>query len=283
MNSVFKLSDGRNLSQHTYGSKDGEPVFYFHGFPNSSLEAEIFKGDSLATELNIRLIAVDRPGYGGSDGQKNRTMERWAKDVADLADDLGLEKFSILGYSGGGPFALACAYWIPERLKKVVVISGMGTADAPGFRETPTWTLLKGPGFMLSLMLMGMKKMLERDPEKFITSMNKNLSLVDKEMMNQNGMGIGFIGAINEAFRISTKGAIQDAGILKRAWGFSLGEVAHQVDLWHGEQDQNVKIETARFMASKLPNCVPHYFPDEGHISLIGNRFGEILKLMADQ
>ena len=88
MNSEFKLSDSRKLSQHTYGSKDGEPVLYFHGFPSSSLEVEIFKGDHIATELNIRIIAVDRPGYGGSDGQKNRTMERWAKDVAELADDL---------------------------------------------------------------------------------------------------------------------------------------------------------------------------------------------------
>jgi pimeloyl-ACP methyl ester carboxylesterase len=256
-------------------------VFYFHGFPGSSLEVEIFNGNSIATELKIRLIAVDRPGYGGSDGKKNRTLEGWAKDVADLADDLGMEKFSVLGNSGGGPFALACAYWIPERLKKVVVVSGMGTADAPGFRETPAWTLLKGPGFMLSVMMMGMKKMLDRDPEKFITSMKNNLPLVDKEIMNQIGMGMGFIAALKEAFRISTKGAMQDAGILKRTWDFSLQDVVQQVDLWHGEQDQNVKIETARFMAGKLPNCAPHYFPEEGHLSLIGNRFGEILKLMA--
>lgn len=280
MNKHFKLSDGRVLSYREYGRSEGEPLFYFHGYPSSLLEVETFGGERLAEEMNLHLIAIDRPGYGESDGQKNRTLKDWSQDVVEVADGLGWGKFSVLGYSGGGPFALGCANWIPLRLKKVLVISGMGPANAPLFREAPAWTLLKGPGFMRSMIMMGMKKMLDKDPDKFITSMNKNLPPIDKEMMKRSELSQNFISIIKQALMVSSKGALQDAAILRSDWGFSLDGVLHPVDLWHGGQDHNVRFESAEYVASQLPHCETHYFPEEGHISLIGNRFNDILSVL---
>ena len=281
MNRTFSLPDGRILCYAEYGIKGGEPLFYFHGFPGSHLEVNLFQGERVATELKIHLIAIDRPGYGGSEGQKHRTLRDWSKDVTDLADGLEWEKFSVLGYSGGGPFALACARWIPERLNKILVISGMGPVTAPLIREAPLWALLRGPALMRSMILMGMKRMLNKDPEKILINMNKDLPRADKEMMNKDEIKANFIALLKESFRLSLKGAMQDASILRGDWGFSLDQVLPAIDLWHGEQDENVKIETARYMAGGLPNCATHYYPDEGHISLITNHIEKILKLQS--
>jgi pimeloyl-ACP methyl ester carboxylesterase len=85
--------------------------------------------------LEVRLIAVDRPGYGMSDAKRGRTLLDWPDDVIELADALSLEKFAVMGVSGGGPYGLSCAFKIPERLTKTVIVGGMGPAIAPGSNE----------------------------------------------------------------------------------------------------------------------------------------------------
>ncbi len=108
---TIQLPDGRKLSYAEYGDSQGVPVFFFHGFPGSRFDGE-YSGQA-AAEMGIRLIAPDRPGMGHSDFQPNRRLLDWPADVGRLADTLGLDKFGVLGYSGGGPHALACAVRIP--------------------------------------------------------------------------------------------------------------------------------------------------------------------------
>jgi len=124
------LSDGRQLAYAEHGDLNAPAVIYFHSLPGSRLE----RPDILSPIKNIRLICVDRPGYGESSLQENRTLLNWADDIVELADALALETFSIIGFSGGGPHALACAYKIPQRLKNVVVCNSSVSlnADVPG-------------------------------------------------------------------------------------------------------------------------------------------------------
>jgi pimeloyl-ACP methyl ester carboxylesterase len=103
---------------------DGAPIFYFHGSPSSSLEWDLFGGETLAKRLYIRVIVPDRPGLGHSEFQPERRIGDWPADVVALANQLTLDRFAVLGYSGGGPYAAACALKIPERLTRVGIVSG---------------------------------------------------------------------------------------------------------------------------------------------------------------
>ncbi len=101
-NRRIKLRDGRALGYAEFGSPEGEPVFYFHGFPNSRVDWLISDPDDAAGALNTRIIAPDRPGYGLSDYQRGRKLLDWPQDVLELANALQIDKFAVLGISGGG-------------------------------------------------------------------------------------------------------------------------------------------------------------------------------------
>jgi len=121
---TMQLSDGRKLAYLDIGDPDGRPVFYFHGAPGSRLEGLMF--EELNRELGIRMIALDRPGYGMSEFQESRTYLHWAKDVGELADHLGIDRFAVLGWSSGGPYAAAVAHEIPQRLTVAAIVAGEG-------------------------------------------------------------------------------------------------------------------------------------------------------------
>ena len=142
------LSDGRALGYAEYGDPQGKPVFYFHGFPSSRLDWLLSDSNNVAAELNTRIIAVDRPGMGLSDPKPDREMLDWPDDVAELADAFKIKRFAGLGMSGGGPYAAACAYKIPERLTATGIVSGMGPADAPGAKDGLSWTWPGKPQFI---------------------------------------------------------------------------------------------------------------------------------------
>src|SRR2546429_202316 len=126
---VISLIDGRTLGYAEYGDPTGTPVFFFHGLPGSRRQRH--PDDSIATELGARIITMDRPGYGLSDFQPGRKLLDWPDDVAQLAEALNIDRFAAIGLSGGGPYLLACAYKMPERLTSAIVISGMGPVDNP--------------------------------------------------------------------------------------------------------------------------------------------------------
>jgi pimeloyl-ACP methyl ester carboxylesterase len=124
------LGDGRRLGYAQYGRPDGQPLFYFHGHPGSRLEARF--ASQAAAEAGLRVIALDRPGYGLSDFLPGRVITGWPADVAEAAGLLGIGQFSVAGASGGGPYALACAWRQPGRVIQAAVISGVGPYQVPG-------------------------------------------------------------------------------------------------------------------------------------------------------
>src|SRR5690242_20405757 len=136
INQRLRLPDGRCLSYGKHGAFDGTPVFYFHGSPSTSLEWNLSCTERLEQRLTTRVIAPDRPGLGRSDFQPDRRIADWPADVIALADRLELPSFGILAYSGGGPYAAACALKIPERLTRVVIVSGTAPFDQTGLTAT---------------------------------------------------------------------------------------------------------------------------------------------------
>ena len=108
---IIRQEDGHIFGISEFGTPTGKPLFYFHGFPGSRLEARIIH--QLAWRHQIRVIAVDRPGYGKSSYQPQRRLSHWSRDIGDIAAALELDRFSILGVSGGAPYAAACARFMP--------------------------------------------------------------------------------------------------------------------------------------------------------------------------
>jgi pimeloyl-ACP methyl ester carboxylesterase len=105
---TLRLGDGRRLGYAERGDPGGRPLLYFHGWPGARVEARL--ADEPAKAAGVRLVALDRPGMGFSDFQRGRTFVDWSADVVEVADALQLDRFAVLGISGGGPYAAACAW-----------------------------------------------------------------------------------------------------------------------------------------------------------------------------
>ncbi len=276
------LRDGRTLGYAEYGTKKGVPVFYFHGFPSSRVDWQLFISDTTLSELNIRIIAADRPGFGLSDFKPGRKMLDWSEDVAELADKLHIDQFAVLGISGGGPYAASCAYGINDRVTKVGIVSGMGPPDSPGMKDGVSWTIPGTPSIMRRIILMLTSMGLSRNPEQFLSRSKETFSELDRQLLDQPALATFFIDGMREAFRKGISGAHHEAVIYTKLWGFNLLDINSEVYLWHGEQDLNVPISVGRFMAEIIPNCNATFFKEEGHLTLPHNHIKDILsKLIA--
>ena len=154
---LLTLPDGRELAYAEFGKPDGYPVLYCHGIPSSRLEPLLF-GDDVLSQFGLRFIAPDRPGMGGSDFQTHRSYSDWPEDVVFLVEALGLDRFSVLGVSGGGGYAAVCAAKIPERLSKVVIVSGGWRIDSKAINEigyplNVMWQVTKHAPILLPLII----------------------------------------------------------------------------------------------------------------------------------
>ena len=163
-----KLVDGRNLGYDEFGQPDGAPLFYIHGTPKlRAWSGAPSGGEELAQRLHVRIIVPDRPGMGLSSYLPKRGIADWRADVTALADHLGLERFAVLGYSGGGPYALVCALAIPHRLTHVGVVSGAGDFSLPSLVDGIPAANLKYFAMthekpMLSRLILGMTGLLAK-------------------------------------------------------------------------------------------------------------------------
>lgn len=277
----IKLSDGRMLAYAEFGVSGGQPVFYFHGHPGSRLDWSTLIDNDCVKGLGARIIAVDRPGYGLSDFQAHREILDWPKDVVELADSLGLGRFSVLGISGGGPYAAACAFKIPERITATTIVSGMGPIDSPGCKDGLSWAF-SGKTFVIRwVMLKLFSLVLQKNPDKIISTMMNTMKGPDKALaLKKPELVEDIVGCFAEALRCGTAGAHLEAGLYRRPWGFSLHDISAEVHLWHGKQDDNVLVSVGRHVAKSIPNCRSHFISNEGHMSLIHNYVREYLGVL---
>ena len=287
LNQQIQLPNGRMLAYNEYGASNGKPLFYFHGSPSSRLEAELFLSDETLRQLGVRLIAVDRPGMGLSDFQPNRRMLDWSQDAIALADHLNIERFPILAYSLGGPYAMACGHAIPERLTKVGIVSGAALFTDPELVKnvnegTRRFLNLPRENPFASRLFLGMMKfMLRVAPNKFVAQANSLLPKPDRVIIATNpAFQNGFIRMAREALRQGTRGAFHESLLTITEYGFRLQDVQMPILLWHGEADQNIPVEMARYAESAVPKCEAKFYPNEGHLSLFKKYAEEIVRML---
>jgi pimeloyl-ACP methyl ester carboxylesterase len=271
------LRDGRRLGYAEWGDPSGQPLLYYHGWPSSQVEGRL--ADQAAKASGVRLIAPDRPGMGLSDFQPRRRMVDWPDDVAEAADALGLERFAVLGISGGGPYAAVCAWKLPHRLVGAGIVSGFGPLDVAGAtagmtRQNRLLFKMVGRLPVLPRLLMGITAVqATRRPDRVLD--RASVAAVDRAAWQR--VREVFKASLPETFRGGGRGPAWELRLYARPWGFRLQDIRMPVQLWHGEQDANAPVAMGRQLAAAIPDCRARFYPGEGHLHFV-DRLPEILR-----
>jgi pimeloyl-ACP methyl ester carboxylesterase len=281
----LRLPDGRLLGYSEHGRPEGTPVIYCHGSPGSRLAWELFFPDGVHGELNLRVVVPDRPGLGHSTPQPGRRLVDWPADAAALADHLGLRRFAVLGYSGGGPYAAACALAIPERLTRVAIVSGTAPFGWPGVTKAVDPLSLQvllmsrqEPGlFRLAVRLLafGARRLPGLTARVGMTA----VSAPDRTLLRELGFRDRLMTMVRDAARQGPDGIQQDLCLMVSDWGFRPEEIRIPVRLWHGDADENAPIAMGRAMAAAIPRCMLTPLPGEGHLSGMQHYGGRFWRL----
>jgi pimeloyl-ACP methyl ester carboxylesterase len=292
MEGILRLPDGRQLGYGVYGPPDGVPILDFHGIPGSRLEAALFA--EYIQRPDLCFIGFDRPGFGRSTPLPGRSVADIGADVRSLVDHLKIERFIALGYSGGGPFALACAHQMPERIRALGIVSGVGpvalNGDSQGMHESnrKKFNLAQKMPWLARLMLSFAFASLRRQPQRLERQMRSiwaQMPEPDRLALADPTFSAWIIRLTQDAISLSVNGWVHEEILMAQPWTFDLHAITcPNIYLWHGEQDRNVPLAMGKTVAARLPNCRSIFLPSEGHISLMLNHGAQIVaKLVAAQ
>jgi pimeloyl-ACP methyl ester carboxylesterase len=277
----MRLDDGRTLACLLFGDADAQPVLYCHGYPGSRLEGRL--AASAGRRVRMRLIAPDRPGFGESSFKPGRTIGAWTEDVVQLADRLGLGRFAVLGVSGGGPYALACAARIPDRVTHVALVGGLGplshqalTEDMRPLNRNVLRLAARSPGLArigVRIAAAGVR----RCPGFYVSAMSSGAPPADRRILADDGYRKLVVDSTREAVRHGGRGAAWELTLFARRWDFNLAAVRPPVRIWQGLDDDIVPIAIARYLNESLPNSDYRPLPGEGHLVV-----GHLHDILAD-
>jgi len=276
------LKNGGRLAFAEYGTANGEPVFFFHGWPSSRTMGELV--DAAARELKVRIISPDRPGIRDSTFQPDRKLLDWPDVIEQLADHLGIEQFRILAISGGAPYAFVTAWKTPERVRAVAIVSGAvpiaDLRDQSGLLPLYRWMIWFGrhqPRLLRLLFYLAGPLVSLRGFVRAAHTFLQMLPESDAKALRDKAAFDILFESQRQAWRGSADGVIVDAQIYAQSWGFRLEDVVVPIRLWHGKQDRAFSFPVVEETASRLPNCEARYVEDEGHYSLPIRHLREIL------
>lgn len=277
---VMRLRDGRDLAWIEVGVPDGRPVLAFHGTPGSRLQLSF--DEAAPTAAGVRLVVPDRPGYGLSTFYRQRRLTDWADDVSQLAAHLGIDRFAVVGASGGGPHALVCGALLAEQVSAVGVIAGIGAVGERGSEAgmMPVNQLLtrgaRRAGWSVRPLFAAMTAAGRRWPDRLVEQMVQQVPPADAEILRRPDVRAAFVDDLARAPQTAGSAAAQDFALFTRDWGFQLADIKVPVHLWQGDADRNVPAAHAERQASAIPGAVLHRCPGEGHLLGVP-RFEEIL------
>jgi pimeloyl-ACP methyl ester carboxylesterase len=272
MTKSARARDGRGLSYEEHGMPGGSPVFLLHGMPGSR------KGprprSSVLYLLGVRLIAYDRPGYGDSDRSLGRNVADAARDVQDLADTLGIERFAVVGRSGGAPHALACAALLPERVTRAAALVSLAPRDLMGdeawYRDMSernvSWYQAAERGLAVyTERVAGPMEAIRADPDKHLPYEDAALPKSDRAVIADYGLKVMLSENFTEGLRNSPNGWIDDTLALIGPWGFDPARISVPVLLWHGTKDVFCPVSHTEWLARRMSSAELHLVEGVSH------------------
>jgi pimeloyl-ACP methyl ester carboxylesterase len=267
------LPDGRTLhfyDTHEDGNDNGRgtsgspfPVVWLHGSPNVGSPPEPLFAAAAANGL--RWISYDRPGYGGSSADDGRTVASAAADVAAIADALGITRLLVLGHSGGGPHALACAALLPDRVVAAASLSAPAPFDADGLDWFAGWS----PGIAAeNRAATGGRAALEAH---WATAESEDMDafFTDADIAALGGSWSWLAGVAGQAIEQGNEGYLEDTLASVQPWGFALDAITVPVLLMHGADDKMVPCAHGRWLAAHCPAAQLRVIPEAGHITVL--------------
>ncbi|SFE87025.1 alpha/beta fold hydrolase [Blastococcus tunisiensis] len=275
MSDLDIVLDGRTVRVRDAGDRGGSPIVYFHGTPGS--RRDVVFGDEVASELGVRVVSVDRPGYGGSD-LAPFSLRSVARDAGAIADRLGLGRFAALGWSGGGPFALASAAVLGERVTGVGVAGGTAPFQLrPGAMAAFTdddrraLSFLPGdPARAAEQFRVGNEEMLQlmvsvRDDEQ-APWIDWLWGTSDPDVVSDPLLRRTLFSVLHEGLRQGPMGVAWDNVAWTGPWDVELADVRCPVELWYGEKDEMVPPADGEWLRDHLPDARLVTYAGEGHL-----------------
>jgi len=287
LNQILILNDKRTLSYAEAGDSTGKPLFLFHGLHSSRLEVALI--DEKMREKNIRVIAIDRVGVGGSTFKENHTLFDTVDDIVELANYFGIDKFSVLGTSSGVKYALACAKRIPKRLNAVFCLSSgvpieFFNDDMPRANRVMLKFLQKAPWLIKPIFWLSFAR-ISQEPKKvdtFLGNIIYQLDKIDKELLAGNQeIKEQFALQCKESYVQGAEGNSLDArmDMLESGWGFRLEEIDFSaIYAWHGSLDRGIPLSVAKVLDAKVKGIKFKALDGEGHLTLIFKVLDEVIE-----
>lgn len=281
------VGDDRRISFAEFGDPQGRAIFWLHGTPGARrqipTEARVY-----AEQQHIRLIGVDRPGIGSSTPHQYDNVVTFADDLRIIADTLGVDKMAVIGLSGGGPYALAAAAAMPDRVLSAGVLGGVaptrgadsigGGVVALGSLAAP---LIQVAGPPIRLAASGLIRMIRPVAEPALYMYARVSPEADRQLLVRPEFKAMFLDDLLNGSRRQLAAPFADIVVFSRDWGFRLDEVKVPVRWWHGDRDHIVPFEHGRHVVSRLPDAQLYHLPGESHLAGLG-RAEEILHTMLD-
>jgi pimeloyl-ACP methyl ester carboxylesterase len=279
---ILTLPDGRRVACAEYGDPGGLPVLALHGTPGSRLMFAL--ADRAARERGIRLIAPERPGYGLSDYRHSESLAQIAEDLIAVADLYEVDRFAVIGVSGGGPYAVAAAAAMPDRISLLALVAPIGeVADAQlrlsRFQRLLFRRLARRP-WASRLFFRWLRFLVFRSPDTAYRWLMRRVRAADRELLARSGVRISLQAAMGEGLRPGVEGVAQDLRLCCSPWRLRFADIDVPAIIWQGSDDPVVPPEAAYALARALPNCRLDVIPAAGHYWVF-SRFGLILDAVA--
>ena len=255
----LQLTDGRVVGWANYGDLDGSPVIAAHGSPDSRVIWKLL--DATAKTHGVHIIAIDRPGFGISDAQPNRTVLDWPADVIAVADHLGIDHFPIIAISGGAAYAAATAWRHPDRVTGLGLFSVIGPLDHPGATDganrpvRATYAMARRTPWLLRIILTAMAKGATRNPEKTAAQVERTRPEEDRVVIARPEVRAVLMENLPNQFR-DPKSVVHEFRLAVKPWGFPLDEIAVPTHLWQGGRDDVHTPTMAQYLAANIPGSV---------------------------
>lgn len=266
---LASVSDDRDLAYTDIGEPDWPCVLFFHGAPSSRLRLAYLEQHFLAER--IRVVSPDRPSYGRSSPRPGRLIADWVHDVAALADTLGVDRFVVAGHSSGGPYAVACAAQLPDRVSAGITLGGVTDMGWPGawegYPESES-ELMRQPDEKAAIAWC-----VERfgaDGSGFLAASGFQLSKPDEQLYADERLARLLAASRAEAFRQGVAGYAQDVLVQGRPWSFDPGSISAPVHVLHGELDTLLPLSHSRHTAEQIPGSILRVLPGHGHFTILG-------------
>jgi len=266
----------RRLGFAEFGPHDGRAVVWLHGTPGARRQIPQ-EARALAHDLGLRIIGIDRPGIGSSTAHLYPNVLGFAADLATVADSLGVEDLAVIGLSGGGPYALAAAHALPDRVVAAAVLGGVAPTKGPdairgglvdlGVRLAPLVALTHVP---TGIFLTGAVRLARPIASPGLDLYARLSPAGDRALLRRPEFKAMFLDDLLNGSRKQLSAPLADVLLFTRDWGFRVGDITVPVRWWHGDADHIIPLAHGEHMVSLLPDAELHVLPGESHLGGLG-------------